>query len=368
MKYFLIAGESSGDLHTSNLMREIIKLDRNADMQYFGGNRMLSVGGKLLKHYSEMDFMGFAEVLSNLGKISRNFKDCKKAILNFKPDVVILTDYPGFNLRIAKFCKQNGFKTIYYISPKVWAWKESRVKKIKKYVDELFIILPFEKEFYKKHNYDVKFVGNPLLDEIVNFKAQSQMDFFSKNSLDQKPIIALLPGSRKQEIKRMFPLMSKMANYYTTYQFVIAATSDFDLKFYKDLIESKNVSFVMDQTYDLLNNSMAALVTSGTATLETALFKVPQVVCYKANCISYQIAKLLVKIDFISLVNLIMKREVVKELIQNDFSRDNLKTEIDNLLDPKSNIKIKSDYKELKAALDTGNASKKAAEIIVSEI
>lgn len=373
MKFYLIAGEASGDLHASNLMREIKKSDNNSQFRFWGGDLMKAQacsdpgigGGDLVKHYKELAFMGFTEVIMNLRTIFKNIDFCKKDILSHRPDVLILVDYPGFNLRIAEFAKKNGIKVFYYISPQVWAWKKSRVHHIKKYVDRMFVILPFEKEFYKKFDYEVDFVGHPLLDALEqrqNVKLSFQ-EFTKKNGLSEKPVIAILPGSRKQEIEIMLPVMAAMSPLFPEYQFVAAAVSSHQEEFYSGLIGKHDVKILFGKTYDLLEQSYAALVTSGTATLETALFGIPEVVCYKGGAISFQIAKRLVKVDYISLVNLIMGREVVKELIQNEFNEKNLRAELNKLLNEKEyRNKMINDFIQLKEKLGRGGASRKTAE------
>ncbi len=362
MNYYIIAGEASGDLHASNLIKELKDLDTAAHFRCWGGDLMKAQGAELVKHYRDLAFMGFTEVLMNLRTIFKNIDFCKKDILDHKPDVLILVDYPGFNLRIAEFAKQNAIKVFYYISPQVWAWKQSRVHKIKKIVDKMFVILPFEKEFYQQFNYDVDFVGHPLLDATVNFSTQENT--FQINS--KKPIIALLPGSRKQEIKTMLPLMLTMYKHYPNYQFVIAGAPSQTEDFYKSLYSNSDIQIVFNQTYQLLQKSEAALVTSGTATLETALFNVPEVVCYKGGAISYAIAKQLVKVKFISLVNLIMDKEIVKELIQKELNEINLKIELDKLLALKSREIMLNEYSELRAKLGNSGASKKTASLIIA--
>ena len=367
MKYYIIAGEASGDLHGSNLIKELIKLDSSADFRVWGGDKMQHAGSKLVKHYRDLAFMGFAEVIKNLPTIFKNLKFCKQDIIQYQPDILILIDYPGFNLRIAKWAKQQGLKVIYYISPQVWAWKESRVKDIKKYVDKMLVILPFEKAFYKKWNYEVDYVGHPLVKVIEKYKLQTtnyNLDSYRKQTTN---IIALLPGSRKQEIQKKLPVMLEVAKNFPDYHFVIAKAPGIDEAFYQDFLSPyKNVSSVIDQTYSLLSSAKAALVTSGTATLETALFGVPEIVCYKGGVVSYQIAKRLIKLKYISLVNLIMNKEVVKELIQDKFTVKNLQHELNELLtNDKKQLQIKSDYAQLKNILSAGgNASANAAKII----
>jgi len=367
MKYYIIAGEASGDLHGSNLMKALRQKDANANIRFWGGDLMRKAGGTLVKHYKEMAFMGFLEVLMNLGTIAKAIKFCKADIQKFQPDIIIFIDYSGFNLRIAKWAKEHGFKTNYYISPQIWASREGRISDIKRDIDAMHVILPFEKEFYeKKHNYPVNFVGHPLIDAIENRTTADGYKFRSDNNLDaEKPIIALLPGSRKQEVQKMLTLMLSVVKDFTAYQFVIAGAPSLDHDFYEPFLKNPNVSFVTNKTYDLLSISHAALVTSGTATLETAIFKVPQVVCYKANWLSYQIAKRIITLEYISLVNLIMKKEVVKELIQNDLTTTNIRTELKNILGgPARTAQIQA-YDELEKKLGGRGASVKAAELIV---
>lgn len=364
MKYYIIAGEASGDLHGSNLIKELKGLDA-ADIRCWGGDKMQAAGGTLVKHYQELAFMGFTEVLMNLRTIFRNLKFCKEDILQFKPDVLILIDYPGFNLRIAKWAKQQGLKIIYYISPQVWAWKANRVKMMKQCIDKMLVILPFEKDYYQnKWNWEVEYVGHPLVEEVERHKEQGARHKFS-----DKPIVALLPGSRKQEIRKKLPVMLAVSQSFPDHQFIIARAPSLDDEFYKPFTAAySNVSAVKNQTYDLLLQSKAALVTSGTATLETALFGVPEVVCYKGSFISYQIGKRLVNVKFISLVNLIMDKLVVKELIQTGLTAGNLKKELQQLLTDDQRITtIKKDYAALKDLLGMGgNASAKAAASIIN--
>lgn len=370
MKFYIIAGEASGDLHASNLVAEIKKKDKKAEFRGFGGDLMKAQGVELVKHYRTMAYMGFVEVAVNLRKVLGNIAQCKKDILEYQPDVVVLVDYPGFNLRIADFAHKKGFKVYYYISPQVWAWKRRRVQKIKKSVDKMLVILPFEEEFYKRYGVDVTFVGNPLLDELAKVGTGNRSIFLRRNSLgERREIIAMLPGSRRQEVKRTLPVMLKAASHFPDYQFVIAGVSSLDKSLYKDIMGNSDVFFVENQTYDLLLNSSAALVTSGTATLETALLSVPEVVCYKATNFSYRLAKWMIKVKFISLVNLIMDREVVKELIQGDLNEDNLVKELDQLLhNGKRQRQLLEDYEELKDKLGNVGASEKAAEVIVESL
>ena len=369
MKYYIIAGEASGDLHGSNLMKSIYKEDTQANIRFWGGDLMQQVGGTLVKHYRDLSFMGFAEVVMNLKTILGNIKICKKDILSFNPDVIIFIDYPGFNMRIAKWAKERGIKTHYYISPQIWAWKENRISAIKRDFDELYIILPFEKDFYeKKHKFPVHFVGHPLIDAIKNREITTEDNFRKENNLDEKPIIALLPGSRKQEITKMLSVMLSVVENFKDYQFVIAGAPSQEFSFYQTFLKNENVHFISNKTYDLLSISHAALVTSGTATLETALFKVPEVVCYKGGWISYQIAKRVITLKYISLVNLIMDREVVKELIQDEFNTKNLKIELSKILDSENRNRIFEDYQELEERLGGQGASDKTAKLIVNAV
>lgn len=369
MKYYIIAGEASGDLHASNLMKALKEVDVHANFRCWGGDLMQEVGGTLVKHYRELAFMGFAEVIMNLRTIFKNIKFCKEDISAYSPDVIIFVDYPGFNFRIAKWARQNGYKTHYYISPQIWAWKENRIKAIKRDIDELYVILPFEKDFYeKKHNFPVHFVGHPLLDALRNRKPVSLKNFCKTHNLNQKPIIALLPGSRKQEISKMLSVMLSVVEHFPEYQFVIAGAPGQDTEFYKQFIGKSQVSFVHNKTYDLLTVSTAALVTSGTATLETALFKVPEVVCYKSSFISYHIAKRIINLDYISLVNLIMDKSVVKELIQNEFNFKQLKTVLQKILDDEHRKKLFLDYYDLEQKLGGAGASMKTAKLIFEKI
>jgi lipid-A-disaccharide synthase len=362
VKYYIIAGEASGDLHASNLMKELKKLDSGAQFRCWGGDLMKAQGAELVKHYRDLAFMGFTEVIMNLKTILGNIEFCKKDILGNRPDVLILVDYPGFNLRIAEFAKQQGIKVFYYISPQVWAWKQSRVHKIKRLVDKMFVILPFEKDFYRKFDYEVDFVGHPLLDAVQDDSLMPD----SPEINTQKPVIALLPGSRKQEIATMLPLMLKMVNHYSEYQFIIAGAPSQTKEYYENFIRGADVKIVYNQTYRLLKQAEAALVTSGTATLETALFGVPEVVCYKGGTISYMIARQLIKVKYISLVNLIMEKEIVKELIQNDLNEANLKTELDKLLNLKTRKELLENYSVLKEKLGGRGASAKTAELMIN--
>jgi lipid-A-disaccharide synthase len=366
LKYYIIAGEASGDLHASNLIRELKALDANADFRCWGGDLMRDQGAEIVRHYRDLAFMGFLEVIANLRTILRNIDFCKKDIIEYKPDAVILVDYPGFNLRIAEFVHQKKIKTIYYISPQVWAWKQSRVKKIRRDVDKMLVILPFEREFYKKFNFSVEFVGHPLLDAVSNRK-KTEDNFRSRNNISERKIIALLPGSRKQEIGTMLPLMLKAVEPFRDYEVVIAGAPSITLEFYSDLVGT-NKKIVFQSTYELLEHAEAALVTSGTATLETALFDVPQVVCYKGNRISYLIARQLIKINYISLVNLVMDKEVVKELIQDQLTADNIRVELKSILQGEERELMKQNYEDLKTRLGGKGASARAARIVYDEI
>ena len=388
MKYYIIAGEASGDLHGSNLIKELKKLDTSAAIRCWGGDKMQEAGGDLVKHYRELAFMGFWEVLKNLFTILRNLKFCKKDIEQFQPDVLILIDYPGFNLRIAKWARQKGLRIIYYISPQVWAWKENRVKMMKECIDKMIVILPFEKDYFKnKWNWEVEYVGHPLVEVVEKFRVFSRESGVSQQlvvgswqpeSTDselQTPnskLIALLPGSRKQEILKKLPVMLEVSKSFPSYQFIVAKAPGVDDDFYSSLLNPyNNVSAVSGKTYDLLMQAKAALVTSGTATLETALFGVPEVVCYKGSFLSYEIGRRLVKVKFISLVNLIMDKLVVKELIQHDMNVKNLEHELNELLTNEQRIlQLKKDYTDLKNLLSENGpdsyrgASAKAAQLI----
>jgi len=368
LKYYIIAGEASGDLHGSNLMKALLKEDNKADIRFWGGDLMSEVGGTLVKHYKERAFMGFVEVIMNLRKVLGFIKFCKKDITEYNPDVIIFIDNSGFNLRVAKWAKDQGFRTNYYISPQVWASRASRVDKIKRDIDQMYVILPFEKEFYQKYNYEVNFVGHPLVDAIADRKQVAIKSFRKEHHLGEKPIIALLPGSRKQEITKMLSVMLSLVDDFSEYQFVIAGAPSQDFSFYQSIIGSKKVAFIDNKTYDLLSVSFAALVTSGTATLEAALFKVPQVVCYKGSNISYQIAKRIITLKFISLVNLIMDREVVKELIQGDFTKKNLSNELKKILDENQRVKLFEAYYELEQKLGGKGASENTAKSIVAHL
>jgi len=372
MKFYIIAGEASGDLHGSNLMKELKKRDQNAEFRFWGGDLMLEQADNIARHYRELAYMGLVEVLQNLGKIIRNIRFCKSDINNFKPDAVILIDYPGFNLRIARFAKQQGFRVYYYISPKVWAWKQSRVETIKTCVDKMFVILPFEIDFYKKHNFDVDYVGNPILDSIDNKTKSlvSKQEFITDNNLDNKPIIALLPGSRKQEINKIIPVMLEIADQYPEHQFVIAATLAIPADYYRSLIpDDSGINIVYDQTYALLKHSFVAVVTSGTATLEAALLNVPEVVGYITSKLSYKVGIRFVRVPYISLVNLIMGKEVVREFIQDEMTGKTIKQELDRLMfDVEYRENMLKDFSELKKVIGKPGASKRVAELILKEM
>ncbi len=370
MKYYLIAGEASGDLHASNLMQSLKNRDSKAEFRFFGGDLMQNKGGTLVKHYREMAFMGIIPVIMNIRTIFRNLSFCKKDIKSYNPDVVILIDYPGFNLKIAKYVKRNlNIPIYYYISPKVWAWKEYRVKQFKKYVDKILCILPFEVDFFKKHNYPVHYVGNPTLDAVDtrSFQNESFEEFTTTNQLKQKPIIALLAGSRKREISQNLPFMLLAAKDLDKYQIVVAGAPGIDKEFYSDYLQEVKATVLFGQTYRILQQSEAALVTSGTATLETALFNVPQAVCYKTALpkLSYWSFKNILHTPYISLVNLICNRQVVMELFAKFFSVENIKQELHSLLfEEEYRKKMLDGYIELRNKLGNSGASERAAEII----
>ncbi|WP_108803501.1 lipid-A-disaccharide synthase [Aquimarina sp. Aq107] len=368
MKYYLIVGEASGDLHGANLMKSILKEDPEAEFRFWGGDLMQSVGGTMVLHYKERAFMGFFEVILNLFKILGFIKQCKKDIEQYNPDALILIDNSGFNLRIAEWAKPKGYVTHYYISPQVWASRAGRVKTIKANVDHMYVILPFVSDFYKKYDYEVNFVGHPLIDAIADHTQVMPDNFKKQYHLDERPIIAILPGSRKQEIRKMLEVMLSVVDDFPSYQFVIAGAPSQDAKFYEPFIKKEGVHLIMNRTYDILSLSNAALVTSGTATLETALFKVPQVVCYKGNTISYHIAKRIINLEYISLVNLIMDKPVVKELIQGDFNKKQLKEELTKILDDYKRAVMFLEYYDLEKKLGGKGASDKTANLIVETI
>jgi len=364
MRYYIIAGEASGDLHGSNLIHALKEQDPSAEIRAWGGDKMQEAGAELVKHYRDLAFMGFLEVVKHLGTILKNIEFCKKDIVSWNPDVVILIDYPGFNLRIAKWAHAAALKVVYYISPQVWAWKEGRVKEIKQNVDKMLVILPFEKAFYAKWNYEVEYVGHPLVEVIGRELAEPVIPIYT-----EKPIIAVLPGSREQEIRKKLPLMLKMAARFPDYSLVVAGAPSQPDELYQEIIGSAPVMLLRNDTYNLLKQSRVAMVTSGTATLETALFGIPQVVCYKGNPMSFWLARKLVNVPFISLVNLIMGQEVVRELIQTDFTEAALVKELTGLLTDESyRERIIGDYKELWSMLGNGRASETAAALITGEI
>ncbi len=366
MKYYLIAGEASGDLHGANLIKAIRKRDANAQFRVWGGDKMEAAGAELVKHYRDLAFMGIAEVIANLGTILKNMAFCKKDLLGYQPDVLILVDYPGFNLRMAKFAHQHGLKVIFYISPTIWAWKQSRIKIIKKYVDRMIVILPFEKAFYARFDYQADFAGHPLLDELREEIPVDREKFIRVNKLDEKPIVAVLPGSRMQEIKKMLPALMEVEADFPDYQFVVAGMTSVSKQAYS--MEGKVVKIVFDQTHALLRHAAAALVTSGTATLETALLGTPQVVVYKTSPLTYAVGKLLVHLRFFSLVNLIMDKEVVTELLQKDFSGQRLSTELRKILFNKSaRKKMLNAYTDLLKKLGEPGVSDRIAKIITEE-
>lgn len=363
MNFFIVSGEASGDLHGANLVKSIKNIAPESTFKGWGGDLMQAEGVEIKKHYKDLAFMGFLEVVKNIRTIFKNIKLCKQQIITEKPDAVIFIDYPGFNLRMAKFAKKEGFKTLYYISPTVWAWKENRIEKIKRDVDKLFVILPFEKQFYKKRGCEVEFVGHPLIDAIEDFrkKALTKQNFLTNYNLNNNKIVALLPGSRKQEIIKKLPKMLAVASEHKDFQFIIAGAPGLEQSFYESVLGDNTLKIIYNDTYNLLNNSYAALVTSGTATLETALFEVPQVVCYQTSSISYHIAKRLVNIKYISLVNLILDRKVVTELIQNDLTIEKLGTEFELIIKGEAREKQLNEYKELIAVCGGIGASNNTA-------
>lgn len=368
MKYYIVAGEASGDLHGSNLIKSLKSLDNEADIRCWGGDLMKDSGAVLVKHYKDLAFMGFIEVLFNLRTVLKNISFCKKDILAYNPDALVLIDYPGFNLKIAKWAKQNGIKVFYYIAPQVWAWHKSRVKTMRKVIDRLYVILPFEKIFFEKNDLFAEFVGHPLLDAIENHDfGKVKVNIGGDIENGNKPIIALLPGSRKQEIKKILPYMIQLSEIYKEYSFVIAAVKTQSEEFYRKITHDNKVGIVFGQTYNILSKAKAAVVTSGTATLETALFDVPQVVCYKGSYLSYILAKKFIRVNYISLVNLILDKPAVKELIQTDLTVDNLKIEFEKITQNDKIInEIKSNYKELTQRLEGKGASEKTAKSIIN--
>ena len=368
MKYYIISGEASGDLHGSKLIAALKKIDQNSEFRAWGGDLMEKEGAFIIKHYKYLAFMGIWEVILRMPKILKNIAFCKNDILKFNPDIIIYIDFPDFNLRIAKWAKQNGFKNHYYISPSVWAWRESRVKQIKKNVESLYVVLPFEKEFFeKKHKFSVNYVGHPLLDHFSNFRKNKK--FFKTHSLKtKKPIVALLPGSRLQEIKKSLPLFIRLESHFKEYQFIIACAPNINLKLYSRYIENSSIKLLSGHTYDLLYYSSAAIVTSGTATLETAFFNTPQLVCYKTDKITYWLGKKFVKIKYISLVNLILNKPAIIELIQDDFNLNNLIKCFNKLFEKNELKKINKNYELLKLKLGEKGASKKTAQLIFESL
>lgn len=367
MRYYIIAGEASGDLHGSNLMKELKKADEKAEFRFFGGDLMQAVGGDLVKHYREMAFMGIVNVLLNLKTIKKNMDFCKKDLMEFKPDVLILIDYPGFNLLVAEFAKKNNIKVFYYISPKIWAWKERRIKKIKAFVDEMFVIFPFETSFYRKHGMEVHYVGNPLFDSIAGYRQNviPKEEFLQKNGLNEKPLVALLAGSRVQEIKRCLPLMLEIARLFPDFQFVVAGVNSISRELYDSFLKNAKVKIIFGQTYDLLNNSHAALVASGTAALETALFHVPQTVIYKVEggwLLDIIFRNFMLKTIGVALPNIILNEEIVLELVQMRMTLKNVRQEMKKLLyDDKYREKIKEDYLRLENLMGEKGSSERAA-------
>ena len=368
MKYYIIAGEASGDLHGSYLVKHLMKIDANAKIRAWGGDLMEAQGASLAMHYKEIAVMGFIDVLKKLPQIFKNISFCKKDLLEFKPDAVIFIDFSGFNLRIAPWAKENGFATHYYIAPQVWASRPKRVEKIKSSVDHLYVTLPFEPDFYKKHHYSPTFVGHPLLDPISDLKAPEENWLTKQNLALEKPIIALLPGSRKGEIKAVLPLMIKACNLFKDQQFVLAAAPNISRKMYTDIIGDASVKIVQGQTYALLQHAKAALVTSGTATLETALIGVPQIVCYKTQWLTYWIAKKIITLPYISLVNLILDKEAVPELIQNNLNVKNLNAHLNNILVGAEREDQLENYQILKQKLGAGGAAERTAKAIVHSL
>ena len=364
MKYYIIAGEASGDLYGSKLIDEILSVDEKADIRFWGGDNMIKSGGFNVKHIKELAFMGFYEVLKNITTIVKNIKFCKNDIKEFNPDKIIYIDYPGFNLKISKWAKNNGFKNYYYISPQIWAWKENRIKTIKKNIDKLFVIFPFEKEYYQeKHNMEVEFYGHPLIEQIDNFNSSNE--FLKKNKITkERNIITLLPGSRSQEINSMLPIFLTLKKHFLNYEFIVAGVKNVNESVYQSALDL-DVKVLYNQTYDLLSHSTIAIVTSGTASLECALFNVPQIVCYKTSSVSYFIGKSFVNISFISLVNIILKKDIVKELIQDNLTEDRLLNELSNLLIGNKISDMLSEYSKIYSMLSLKGTSKKIANSII---
>jgi lipid-A-disaccharide synthase len=373
MKYYIISGEASGDMHGANLIKEIIAQDTEANIRCWGGDKMQAAGATVVKHYKTLAFMGFVEVIKNLKTILTNISFCKRDIEAFAPDAIIYIDYPGFNLRIAKWAKQKNYTNIYYISPQVWAWKQSRVHLIKKVIDKMVVILPFEKQFYAQFNMEVHYVGHPLLDELATYQQVfNKQQFLADNNLSNQPIIALLAGSREQEVKNMLRQMLGAGKQFTTHQLVVAAAPSLTQEFYTSClndagVDVTSVKFIYNNTYNVLQAADVAMVTSGTATLETALIGTPQVVCYKGNVVSYWIARQLIKVKYISLVNLIADKVVVKELIQHTMNAQSIATELSKIInDNDYNARMRNNYTTIKTMLGNKGASHKAAQIMVA--
>lgn len=363
MKYYLIAGERSGDMHAANLMRGLAQQDPQATFRYYGGDAMRAVGGELVRHYQDMNFMGIWEVIKNLGKIKRFLRECQADLLAFQPDVLILVDYAGFNMRMAKFAKQNGLRTFYYISPKIWAWNTGRAQNIKRWVDKMFVIFPFEVDFYKQFHYQVDYVGNPLWDAIQQHHPLP--DFKAKHQLDERPIVALLPGSRPQEVQKMLPMMLSVRAQFPQHQFVVAGVSNLSTQMYEIVQNTPDVKMILEETYDLLLHSEVAVVTSGTATLETALFNVPQVVGYRTSFLTYKLGRALIKVSYLSLVNLVMDKPVVKELIQSECNPQQLAEELRHIMTGGAKrAAVLADYAALRAKMGSAGASEKAAQLM----
>ena len=369
-KLYIIAGEASGDLHGSNLIKALKEEENDLVINAWGGEKMEQAGASIRKHYRDLAFMGFTEVLMNLKTIMKNLRFCKEDILAFQPDALILIDYPGFNMRIAEWAHKQGIKVLYYISPQIWAWKKNRVFKLKKTVDKMFVILPFEKDFYKQYEMDVDFVGHPLMDEIDAFKktAITRQEFNNKNNLSEQDIIAMVPGSRKQEIAKILPELLNVVNDFPDHQFILGAAPSIEDGFYQSILEGYNVKIIRDQTYDLFYHAKAGMVASGTATLEAAIFGLPEVVCYKGSAISIFIARRVINVKYISLVNLIMDQEMVKELIQSDLNRKNLTLELKYLLDPMNKDSIADNYQKLREKLGGIGASSNAAKAMLKSL
>jgi lipid-A-disaccharide synthase len=369
-KIYMIAGEASGDLHGANLIKALRQINERCEIRCWGGDQMQAAGAEVVKHYRDLAFMGFVEVIANIGTIMRNFAFCRADIESFQPDVLILIDYPGFNLRMAKWAHEKGIRVFYYISPQIWAWKQSRVHDIKRTVDEMYCVLPFEKAFYERFNYPVHFVGHPLLDAVADLQSESEEAWRARNKLGNKPIIALLPGSRKQEISTMLPVMlAACKRFANNYSVIVAGAPGQEAQFYASFIQENDAELLFGETYSILRFARAGMVTSGTATLEAALFKMPQVVCYKGSSISYAIAKRLVKVKYISLVNLILDRPAVREMIQGDMNENSVSAELDALLhDSQKRKEIEDAYEALRDALGGQGASKRTAMLMLKSL